>query len=71
MAQNINGKFIFEKGDTVRSLSNFTNGKVIEVESIDADTHDQVLLVQFGNSEPKKVSSKELDLMKRISPRYH
>lgn len=70
MAQNINGKFIFEKGDTVRSLSNFTNGKVIEVESIDADTHEQVLLVQFGNSEPKKVSSKELDLMKRISPRY-
>lgn len=69
MAQNINGKFIFEKGDTVRSLSNITNGKVIEVESIDADTYDQVLLVQFGNSEPKKVSSKELDLMKRISPR--
>jgi len=69
MAQNINGKFIFEKGDTVRSLSTFNNGKVVEVESTEAETHEQMLLVQFGNSEPKSVSSKDLDLMKRISPR--
>lgn len=69
MAQNINGKFIFEKGDTVRSLSTFNNGKVVEVESMEAETHEQMLLVQFGSSEPKSVSSKDLDLMKRISPR--
>lgn len=69
MARNVNGKFMFEKGDTVRSLSSFTNGKVIEVVSTDTDTNDQILLVQFGNSTPRKVSSKELDLMKRISPR--
>jgi len=67
MVRKVDGWFVYEVGDVVQSLNTSQKGIVVEQGSLDMQKREQIIYVQFKEDEVKRVSSDEIDLVKRTA----